>query len=45
MKYPRVVRGQAGNGSAVGPGSELLALRWEDFDEENATLTVAGKVV
>jgi len=25
--------------------SELLALRWEDFDEENATLSVAGKVV
>ncbi|MBX7134409.1 MAG: site-specific integrase [Fimbriimonadaceae bacterium] len=25
--------------------SELLALRWEDFDEEKATLSVAGKVV
>lgn len=25
--------------------SELLAPRWEDFDEENATLSVAGKVV
>jgi integrase len=25
--------------------SELLALRWEDFNEENATLSVAGKVV
>jgi len=25
--------------------SELLALRWQDLDEETATLTVAGKVV